>query len=228
MTNRATEWASGMVRRLKAKGYIKTTPCDLMFRARRYAERNTKAPTGPLEQHWVEPHRFNDRYMLRLHERADWQGTHPDLVTFARKLFLQTRRDGFPIYVHTAYRSPDLQRTLFMQGHSQIKDDGPHQRGCALDIVHAHFHWRAAPEFWAYMGRVGQKIAKQNGLKLTWGGNWKGLPDPAHWQVTRWRDYPVIDPPGHRIERSPYSKQHLQMTNEEVIEWHLERNKHLL
>lgn len=133
---------------------------------------------------------FTSVRYLRLHERANWNGTDPRMMWFAGTLIRKLRERGFPFYVHTAYRSPALQRQLKQAGHSQVRS-GPHQRGAAVDVVHGFFHWNLDENMWLYVGLLGEHIARQNSLPIEWGGRWKFY-DPAHWQLKDWRSMPTI------------------------------------
>jgi hypothetical protein len=134
--------------------------------------------------------------VLRLHERANWTDCDLRIMWFAGTLVLKLRERGFPFYVHTAYRSPALQRQLQAAGHSKVKS-GPHQRGAAVDIVHCFYHWNVPADdpLWRYVGLLGEHIIRQNSLPIEWGGRFKSLFDPAHWQLKEWRQYPPIHDP---------------------------------
>ena len=70
----------------------------------------------------------------------------------------------------------------------------PHNKGCAVDIVHSVKGWGLTDRQWLVVGHVGKEVAAAKGFKLEWGGDWRNKPsdiigwDPAHWQVTDWRD----------------------------------------
>jgi hypothetical protein len=139
----------------------------------------------------VDPSYMTSNYMLKQHSRANYLGITPNMAEFTQALMLRLKAEGMPCYVHTAYRSPQLQQKLYADGFSSVRS-GPHQRGAAVDIVHAHLHWNAPPEFWRYMGIIGKQIARDRSLPVVWGGDWKGLPDPAHWQLKDWRQASVV------------------------------------
>lgn len=154
---------------------------------------------------YKEPlHTQRSNYMLKLHERADWAGVDSELKDFTRIFFTALRRNEVPVYVHTAYRTPELQAKLHHKGLSTVSS-GPHQRGAAVDIVHAHFHWNCSKEFWDYMGALGKQIIQQNRFDIEWGGDWSFY-DPAHWQLKDWRKHEIVDPHFPTVRRSPFSK----------------------
>jgi hypothetical protein len=215
---------------LKA-GYVVSTIRELFEKAR---GRKVNFPIDPFEKWFptdvakqlqylkAEPDAFNSDYMLKLHAKANWVGCPPELREFAEKLFRQFRKDGVPMYVHTVYRSPELQYELASAGFSKVLS-GPHQRSCALDIVHAYHHWDCPKEFWLYVGMTGKRIAKQmrlgNGTKIDWGGDESGNQfaaslrdpndrfkwDPAHWQLSDWINRAKVLPDGFHEVSTPYS-----------------------
>lgn len=75
------------------------------------------------------------------------------------------------------------------QGHSKAKaGQSAHNYGLAIDLIHGIFGWDIPRESWELIGHIGKEVATQNGLKLVWGGDWKTLWDPAHWEVAGWRE----------------------------------------
>ena len=51
------------------------------------------------------------------------------------------------------------------------------------------------------IGGVGKEVARKMGLRVTWGGDFKSLYDPAHWELTDWRTVRKPDPVGDRPVR---------------------------
>lgn len=158
-----------------------------------------------IKQYTVHSDFFVDPRQLRLHTRANYYGSHPIIKGFAGDLCEVLRKKHIPMYVHTAYRSPALQKQLKQSGNSTLTS-GAHQRGAAVDIVHSLYHWRLSEKMWSYIGHIGQEIIKQRGYPIRWGGNFKSLYDPAHWELIAWRELPIINPPGDVLEtHTPYS-----------------------
>lgn len=196
--------------------HIRTTIADLMTRARACARRRFDNHDGFMDipelgdfhevvrQYKVDDLEFDSTYVLRLHQRADYTGIPLPLAVFTQKLFKQLRKRNFPMYVHTCWRSPELQRELFDKGLSTLTD-GAHQRSSAVDIVHTHFHWEMKWEAWRYVGLIGEEIARKNSLPIRWGGRWTSFPDPAHWELKDWRKYPVVENHQERRTSTPYA-----------------------
>lgn len=202
---------------LYAKGYKSVTPCELMRAARaffnQHANRGGFLDDIPeladfhktVQQYKVDPEKMNNRVMLTLHQRADVYGAPLELREFSRLFMSALRKRDIPVYVHSCWRSPELQQKLYSEGKTTLRS-GAHQRSAAVDIVHGYFHWRLDPDMWRYMGLIGEHIIRQNAFKIEWGGRWSTFPDPAHWQMKNWKEIPVI-PDDHQPKTfQPFAK----------------------
>lgn len=116
-----------------------------------------------------------------LHERAAYNGADHDLLVFTGKFVEQLRLRGIPMYVHTCYRSVQLQHQLYRTGKSAIAD-GAHQRGAAVDVIHAFGHWDLPDLAWEFIGEIGKSVAKATGVPMVWGGD-MAKADPSHWEL---------------------------------------------
>ena len=180
--------------------HVRDTIQCLMQRARRFHQQ--KPIPNPFEAipdldkfhknlktHQVTPEHFTSRVQLLHHEKANWHGTDSNLIVFYALLYKQLRKAGYPVYVHTAYRHPGLQKDLQRKGLSMLQS-GPHQRGAAIDIVHSHFHWNAHNDFWRLIGLMGEHIIRQRNLPIEWGGRWHNFPDPPIGKLKTGVTYP--------------------------------------
>lgn len=158
---------------------------------------------------------FNSEYYLKLHDRADYRNCPAQLRLFVWRYMRALRARGLPFYVHTCYRTPEEQAKLKKRGFSKTAS-GPHQRGAAVDIVSAIDHWEIPEDLWYYVGTLGEQIAADtffgNGIddkpqKIEWGGRFKGLYDPAHWQLRDWNRRTVADREADPVRLLPYSDQ---------------------
>lgn len=121
-------------------------------------------------------------------KRANREGAHPDLLEFERVFIKRMTKLGIAMFCAEMIRSKERQDDLYALGNSRAKGgQSAHQVGCGADIVHSVHGWDMSRKSWALIGHVGQEIARQNGLKIEWGGNWKFY-DPAHWQVIDWKN----------------------------------------
>lgn len=127
--------------------------------------------------------------------RANWDGVHPDLKKWALAFIQEAARYGVPLYVHTAKRTKEEQRRLFEKGRSQLNTVGAHTKGYAVDIVHSFYHWDMTEREWAWLHELGKDVARMRQCPMyqrqTWGGKWRFY-DPAHWEMTGWRDLPEV------------------------------------
>lgn len=120
--------------------------------------------------------------------RANRKGAHPDIIDFERALVRRMRKLGVPMFAHNMVRSKAEQDALFVKGVSNAKGGlSPHNYGCAVDIVHGTAAWDIPRHAWAMIGHIGKEVAEAMGVKITWGGDWDFY-DPAHWELTNWRD----------------------------------------
>lgn len=156
---------------------------------------------------------FNSYYYMKLHYRADYKGAPMELRLFVWRYMRALRKRGLPFYVHTCYRPPSEQEALKKQGFSTLSS-GAHQRSCAVDIVSAVDHWEIPDDLWIYVGTLGESIARDTAfgegldrkpLKIEWGGRFKSLYDPAHFQLSDWKRRPVIHEAQPPLRLQPYS-----------------------
>jgi hypothetical protein len=203
----------GRDRLLKA-GYRIGTIAEIMNNAR--VNRRYKFVPNPkfpeLQSDWY----YGSEQELLDRTKADWVLTDTQLLEFTRKLFLAMRSLHVGVYVHTAHRTDALQERLAQTGYSQISRAGPHQRGAAVDIVHHAYHWQAPKQFWDLIGKIGEDLIRANSYKIEWGGRFRTLYDPAHWQLKDWAGRAKISDDalfdrdtGEVIQwhRSPFSKE---------------------
>lgn len=127
--------------------------------------------------------------------RADWTGAHPDLVEFHKSFQHRMRKLSVPMFAAEVLRSRERQYELQAEGKSKAKaGQSPHQYGLAMDFVHSVHGWNMSKAEWAMIGHIGKEVAQQRGIKVTWGGDFKSLYDPAHWEIEFWKtvkeDYP--------------------------------------
>lgn len=121
--------------------------------------------------------------------RAVRQGADHRILLFEEKFQNRMRRLGVPMFAHCVVRNLAEQTARYVQGHSKAKaGQSAHNYGLAVDLVHSVMAWNMPRESWLLIGHIGKEVATQNGLKLVWGGDWKTLWDPAHWELKGWRE----------------------------------------
>lgn len=122
--------------------------------------------------------------------RANRNGAHLLIIEFEKALVRHMRLLGVPVYAHCVVRTREEQKRLFAEGRSRISglDEYPHQH-CACDIIHSKYGWNLSPEQWKMLGHIGLELANKRGIAITWGGSPEyRFYDPAHWELTQWRE----------------------------------------
>ncbi|QCS37267.1 hypothetical protein [Tortoise microvirus 77] len=119
--------------------------------------------------------------------RADREGAHPVILDFERAFVRRLAKLGVPMFAYEFKRGLARQNELQKAGKSKAKaGQSAHGTGEGVDIIHGVKAWDLDRRSWAMIGHVGKELARQNGWRLTWGGDWKFY-DPAHWELTEWR-----------------------------------------
>lgn len=164
-------------------------------------------PTWDAPERLKSPQWFRTSGHMSQQERADWSHVDPRIRTWAAMVILAAAKRDIPLYVHTALRDEAEQTRVLKAGHSKAKyPRSAHNIGEAVDIVHGIFHWDMSVKEWALVHALGRlcldrfnaQLPKAEKLELTWGGNFKTLYDPAHWEVSdyrsRIRELPPVEP----------------------------------
>jgi len=125
-------------------------------------------------------------YKLGAHSEMLLRGVHPDLVKVIRRTIQITKID---FKVLEGVRSVARQRELVKKGASQTMKSR-HINGFAVDIapfVAGQVRWDW-PLYFQLAATVKQ-AAKDVGVPVEWGGDWKTFKDGPHWQLPA-RKYP--------------------------------------
>ncbi len=127
---------------------------------------------------------------FRLSKRSEenLRGVHPDLVKVVHRALEITDIDFMVI---EGKRNEARQRQLVASGKSQTMNSR-HLTGHAVDcapLVNNQIPWND----WSYFKRVADAMmqaAKELGVDIEWGGNWKTFKDGPHFQLTH-KTYPA-------------------------------------
>lgn len=122
-------------------------------------------------------------------KRADRFGAHPDIILFEGLLIQRMAKLGVPMFTHECWRSLERQADVYALGPTVTRAKpgrSAHNYGAAVDVVHSVHLWGLDKKAWALVGHVGKEIAASKGLAITWGGEFKSIYDPAHWELTHW------------------------------------------
>lgn len=133
----------------------------------------------------------SENYRRRLKVDYGPEGPRTDDIrrfteTFVRKMAAYS----VPFFPHGVYRSDEEQEALFKQGVTKARaGQSAHNYGMAVDLVHYGHYWDLTRKEWNLVGEFGKDLARSMALKVTWGGDFKSLWDPAHWELTDWKSY---------------------------------------
>ncbi|MDF7270706.1 M15 family metallopeptidase [Proteus mirabilis] len=128
------------------------------------------------------------KFRLSKRSEENLRGVHPDLVKVVHRALEITDIDFMVI---EGKRNEARQRQLVASGKSQTMNSR-HLTGHAVDcapLVNNQIHWND----WSYFKKVADamiKSAKELGVDIEWGGNWKTFKDGPHFQLTH-KTYPA-------------------------------------
>jgi peptidoglycan L-alanyl-D-glutamate endopeptidase CwlK len=125
-------------------------------------------------------------YSLGVRSKARLKGVHPDLVKVVEKAIQLTTVD---FTVLEGLRTPERQKALVQAGASQTMNSR-HLTGHAVDLgawVDDEVRWD-----WPLYHKIAaamKEAAKQVGVPIEWGGDWRTFKDGPHFQLPR-KEYP--------------------------------------
>ena len=114
----------------------------------------------------------------RSHQRL--QGVHPDLVKVVERAIAISDLD---FMVTEGLRTAAQQAKYVAAGRSQTKNSR-HLTGHAVDLavlLNGELTWEW--KHYAHLGGIMKEAAKQVGVKIEWGGDWRTLRDGPHFQL---------------------------------------------
>ncbi len=121
--------------------------------------------------------------------KASEVGSHPDLLKFSKGLLKELQARGYPFFPNEYLRDKSRQDSLYKAGFSRAKfGHSAHNYGMAVDIVHFVRLWDLTRKEWAVIGAIGKDVARRQNIKITWGGDFKSIYDPAHWELADWKE----------------------------------------
>lgn len=145
-----------------------------------------------INREFVSSQRYKDQQM-----RAVREGAHPDILEFEKRFVTRMRKQHIPLFAHCVWRTKTEQDDAFKRGVSKAMwGDSPHNYGLAVDLIHGTKGWELDPKSWALLGHIGKEIAVQQGIRVTWGGDFRSLYDPAHWELQEWKLAKSVTKPG--------------------------------
>jgi peptidoglycan L-alanyl-D-glutamate endopeptidase CwlK len=125
-------------------------------------------------------------YTLGPRSRQRLKGVHPDLVKVDERAIEISTID---FTVHEGLRTPERQKTLLEAGASQTLNSR-HITGHAVDLGawvgdEVRWDWPLYHKIAAAM----KEAAKQEGVSIVWGGDWRTFKDGPHFELDR-KAYP--------------------------------------
>jgi peptidoglycan L-alanyl-D-glutamate endopeptidase CwlK len=129
---------------------------------------------------------------LTSRDRARLKGVHPDLVRVIERA--ANHPDCPDFIVLEGIRTVARQRTLVAEGASKTMNSrhipAKNGYGHAVDIApmiggKVSWDWPLYHKLAPFVKRA----AKQEGVPIEWGGNWRDFKDGPHWQLP-WKQYP--------------------------------------
>ena len=101
----------------------------------------------------------------------------PETAELAVQLVNAARQVGVPLIITSSRRSQDEQRRLVQAGRSQTMNSA-HLRGEAFDVDVMGVSRDQVPRWWwDSLGPYGEALG------LRWGGRWRSLYDPGHFEL---------------------------------------------
>lgn len=119
-------------------------------------------------------------YVTEVSRIDDLELLHPYLNSRIQLFLDSLKKRGIEILIVETYRTPERQDYLRKKGKTGlVGGDSKHQYGLAIDIVpwgkNRTLRW-FDKKLWYRIGRIGEHYG------LTWGGRWKRLYDPGHFE----------------------------------------------
>lgn len=113
---------------------------------------------------------------------ASLQGVHKDLV----RVMERARELAPPFMVIEGLRTPERQKQLVATGASKTLNSR-HLTGHAVDVVPLDGQGRISWDWPLYhkLAPLVKQAAKELGVPITWGGDWKSFKDGPHWELPR-------------------------------------------
>lgn len=124
-------------------------------------------------------------YKLSKRSLSKLEGVHPDLVRVVKRAIELTEQD---FSVTEGLRSYKRQKKLYSTGKSTTMNSR-HLTGHAVDLAPYPLSWEW--EFFYPMADAMKAAAKELGVDLEWGGDWKTFKDGPHFQLS-WKEYPNV------------------------------------
>ena len=127
-------------------------------------------------------------YQLTVKSKMRLDGVHRDLVKVVMRVYEITDANFF---VLEGVRTLEQEQENFAKGASQTMHSR-HLTGHAIDIGALDEKGVLTWDYplYTHLSKFFLDAAKEFGVDLEWGGNWKTLKDAGHYQLS-WKSYPI-------------------------------------
>lgn len=148
-------------------------------------------------------------------DRERLKGVHPDLVRVIERAAEIT---DCPFCILEGKRTLARQKKLFEQGATKTLNSR-HLTGHAIDVApldkkgQASFSW---PLYYP-LAKIIKQAAKEVGVPIVWGGDWKGFVDGPHWELP-WKTYPATPKQPEAAEQKPMEPKLNTMANSRIVQ----------
>ena len=138
-----------------------------------------------IDKKFVASQRYKDQQY-----RANIEGAHADILEFGKRLVTRMRKQDVPLFILNCVRGEKAQNEYYRTGVSKAPyGSSAHNYGMAVDIIHGTKGYELDRKSWDLLGHIGKEISVQAGIPITWGGDFKSIYDPAHWELKEWRKF---------------------------------------
>lgn len=117
-------------------------------------------------------------FSLGNRSKQNLQGVHPDLVRVVQRAIQITEID---FTVIEGLRTVERQKELFAKGATRTMNSR-HIIGQAVDVIPYPVDWNNLERF-RIVAKAMKQAAKELGVTITWGGDWKSFVDMPHYQI---------------------------------------------
>lgn len=131
-------------------------------------------------------------YELTQRDRDRLRGVHPDLARVVLRAFASS---DMPFTVLEGLRTVARQKQLVAKGASKTMNSrhikAQNGYGHAVDLAPVDDKGRPLWDWPLYhqLAKVIKRAAREEGVPIEWGGDWKRFKDGPHWQLP-WKQYP--------------------------------------
>lgn len=151
---------------------------------------------------------------LSAKDRERLKGVHPDLVRVVERAAEITDR---PFVILEGRRTLARQKQLLAQGATTTLNSR-HLTGHAVDIAPLDTKGKESFSWPLYypLAKIMKQAAKDVGVSIVWGGDWKDFLDGPHWELP-WKIYPATPKQPEAAEQKPMEPKLNTIGNSRIV-----------